>query len=43
VIKVVATDSNPKDWKYAVLFGTECNAGDDIAGFIEAVGENVYE
>ncbi|CCX06139.1 Similar to Protein TOXD; acc. no. P54006 [Pyronema omphalodes CBS 100304] len=43
VIKVVVTDSNPKDWKYAVLFGTECNAGDDIAGFIEAVGENVYE
>ncbi|KAI5821399.1 chaperonin 10-like protein [Pyronema omphalodes] len=43
VIKVVATDSNPKDWKYAVLFGTECNAGDDIAGYIEAVGENVYE
>lgn len=32
---------NPKDWKLPVFFGAESNSGDDIAGTIEAVGDNV--
>ncbi|KAF2026621.1 GroES-like protein [Setomelanomma holmii] len=45
LIKVIATDSNPKDWKasqsHDVAHGI--NQGDDIAGTIHRVGSNVYE
>lgn len=33
--------TNPKDWKIPVWRDSETNTGDDIAGIIEAVGENV--
>ncbi|KAK6500260.1 hypothetical protein TWF481_010607 [Arthrobotrys musiformis] len=40
LIKVAVTGTNPKDWKY---INTEkaFNSGDDIAGTVESVGENV--
>ncbi|KAM0740955.1 hypothetical protein ACQRIT_003812 [Beauveria bassiana] len=41
LIKVVIAGSNPKDWKVPVWSGSNMNSGDDIAGTIEAVGENV--
>lgn len=45
LIKVVFSGSNPKDWKYPLYSGsnTPQNPGDDIAGFVEAVGENIVE
>ncbi|KAI9658958.1 MAG: hypothetical protein M1821_001918 [Bathelium mastoideum] len=43
VIKVVVSGSNPKDWKVPEWMGTTLNQGDDIAGTISAVGENVTE
>ena len=42
LIKVVYSGSNPKDWKRPD-YGEPHNSGDDIAGFVEAVGEGVYE
>ncbi|KAF9769022.1 hypothetical protein IL306_013617 [Fusarium sp. DS 682] len=33
--------TNPKDWKIPTFLGQETNSGDDIAGIVEAVGENV--
>ncbi|KAF8854393.1 GroES-like protein [Acephala macrosclerotiorum] len=45
LIKVFAAGLNPKDWKYT----EDCNesealnAGDDLAGIIEAVGSDVFE
>ncbi|KAJ6555718.1 chaperonin 10-like protein [Mycena sp. CBHHK59/15] len=42
VVKVVVSGSNPKDWKVP-QWGTPGNSGDDIAGIVHAVGENVYE
>jgi len=42
LIKVVFSGTNPKDWKRAE-FGPAHNTGDDIAGYVEAVGENVTE
>ncbi|KAL2783513.1 hypothetical protein BJX66DRAFT_330575 [Aspergillus keveii] len=41
LIKVVVAGSNPKDWKLPVISGIDSNSGDDIAGTIEAVGEDV--
>ncbi|KAI9034775.1 zinc-binding alcohol dehydrogenase family protein [Aspergillus affinis] len=41
LIKVVVAGSNPKDWKLPAMRGTEINSGDDIAGTVEAVGEDV--
>ncbi|KAH8807411.1 chaperonin 10-like protein [Xylogone sp. PMI_703] len=45
LIKVVAAGLNPKDWK--VSKGRDesqaLNAGDDVAGIVEAVGSNVFE
>ncbi len=35
--------SNPKDWKIPLWMGTTLNQGDDIAGVVHEVGENVYE
>ncbi|KAL2807771.1 chaperonin 10-like protein [Aspergillus granulosus] len=45
LIKVIATDSNPKDWKASCNHseGNGVNQGDDISGIIEAVGSSVYE
>jgi NADPH:quinone reductase-like Zn-dependent oxidoreductase len=45
LIKVIVSGTNPKDWKYQVLFNgpQDTNTGDDIAGFVEAVGSNVTE
>jgi len=42
LIKVIFSGSNPKDWKFSHI-GEAHNSGDDIAGIIEAVGENVTE
>lgn len=42
LIKVVCSGSNPKDWKRPD-YGEPHNSGDDIAGIVEAVGENVVE
>jgi NADPH2:quinone reductase len=33
--------TNPKDWKLPALLGIEMNTGDDIAGTVEDVGEDV--
>ncbi|KAJ6104468.1 hypothetical protein N7523_010788 [Penicillium sp. IBT 18751x] len=44
LIRVVVSGTNPKDWKLPAWWpadGTPTNQGDDIAGFIEAVGEGV--
>lgn len=44
LIRVVVSGTNPKDWKMPPLWprdGTPANQGDDIAGYIEAVGEAV--
>ena len=43
LIKVIFSGSNPKDWKMPDMMGEPHNSGDDIAGIIEAVGENVTE
>lgn len=42
LIKVICSGSNPKDWKVPNYTGPH-NSGDDIAGLIEEVGENVTE
>lgn len=43
LIKVIYSGSNPKDWKGPEWLGKPHNSGDDIAGFVEEVGENVVE
>lgn len=43
LIKVVVSGSNPKDWKLPEYRKIAHNSGDDIAGIVEAVGENVFE
>ncbi|KAI1452022.1 GroES-like protein [Annulohypoxylon moriforme] len=43
LIKVVVSGSNPKDWKMAEFRNITGNAGDDIAGVVQEVGENVTE
>ncbi|KAK1752945.1 chaperonin 10-like protein [Echria macrotheca] len=44
LIRVIASGSNPKDWKLADLRpDSPINQGDDIAGVVEKVGANVYE
>lgn len=35
--------SNPKDWKVPEWRGTTQNQGDDIAGVVHEIGENVFE
>ncbi|KAH8645503.1 zinc-binding oxidoreductase-like protein ToxD [Xylariales sp. PMI_506] len=42
-IKVVVSGTNPKDWKYPLWNDHSHNSGDDIAGIVHSVGENVYE
>lgn len=43
LIRLVVSGSNPKDWKYPKLWwsGEPQNTGDDIAGYVEAVGAGV--
>ncbi|KAJ6171151.1 hypothetical protein N7470_000218 [Penicillium chermesinum] len=43
VIRVVVSGTNPKDWKVPAWFADKgpTNQGDDIAGYIEAVGDDV--
>ena len=41
LIKVVVSGSNPKDWKRPEWFQKPHNSGDDIAGIVEAVGDDV--
>ncbi|KAK7186669.1 hypothetical protein DPSP01_001025 [Paraphaeosphaeria sporulosa] len=43
VIQVVVSGSNPKDWKLPEWLGQTANTGDDIAGIVHSVGENVWE
>jgi NADPH2:quinone reductase len=45
LIKVIYSGSNPKDWKVPEwgVFGPPKNEGNDIAGIVEAVGEEVTE
>lgn len=44
LIRVIVSGTNPKDWKFPKMIssnGEYTNQGDDIAGYIEAVGEGV--
>ncbi|CAG7920450.1 unnamed protein product [Penicillium olsonii] len=44
LIRTVISGTNPKDWKYPKHWGPESepsNHGDDIAGYVESVGEGV--
>lgn len=45
LIKVAVAGTNPKDWKLPFRAKSESgtNTGDDLAGYIEAVGSNVTE
>jgi len=43
VIKVVVSGSNPKDWKVPEWLNSSSNTGDDIAGIVHSIGENVFE
>lgn len=43
LIKVIVSGSNPKDWKIPGWTQKSHNSGDDIAGVVESVGENVTE
>ncbi|KAL4735691.1 chaperonin 10-like protein [Aspergillus similis] len=43
LIKVVVSGTNPKDWKLPEWLDHAGNQGDDIAGVVEAVGDNVTE
>ncbi|KIV89751.1 hypothetical protein PV10_07131 [Exophiala mesophila] len=46
VIKVIVSGTNPKDWKYPIVFAPKMsglNTGDDIAGIVHSVGSNVTE
>lgn len=44
LIRTVVSGTNPKDWKQPQIWAPEAepfNHGDDIAGYVEAVGEGV--
>ncbi|KAH7305179.1 chaperonin 10-like protein [Stachybotrys elegans] len=41
LIKVIVAGSNPKDWKHPHFFSQTVNTGDDVAGYVSAVGANV--
>jgi NADPH2:quinone reductase len=43
LIKVVVSGSNPKDWKRPEWFQNPHNSGDDIAGIVEAVADDVTD
>ncbi|KAH6985366.1 putative quinone oxidoreductase [Ilyonectria destructans] len=44
LIKVIVAGTNPKDWKVPIWLPTSnnTNTGDDIAGTVEAFGDNVF-
>ena len=42
LIRTIVSGTNPKDWKIPKLMGGDAaNHGDDIAGYVETVGEGV--
>jgi NADPH2:quinone reductase len=43
LIKVMVSGSNPKDWKRPEWFQTPHNSGDDVAGLVHAMGEDVVD
>ncbi|KAI1324778.1 GroES-like protein [Xylariaceae sp. FL0255] len=43
VIEVLVSGSNPKDWKMPEWMDSNINQGDDIAGIVHEVGDNVTE
>jgi NADPH2:quinone reductase len=43
IIRVVVSGSNPKDWKVPEWGKMTMNQGDDIAGVVHAVGDEVTE
>ena len=43
LIKVVVSGSNPKDWKSPLWTKKAHNSGDDVAGIVHAVGDNITE
>ena len=46
LIRVVVSGTNPKDWKYPLFRGPAAsglNTGDDVAGYVDAVGSEVTE
>ncbi|WYZ42364.1 hypothetical protein EsH8_VI_000063 [Colletotrichum jinshuiense] len=43
LIKVIVSGTNPKDWKLPSWLNVAQNSGDDVAGTIEKVGDEVYE
>jgi NADPH:quinone reductase len=43
LIKVAYAGTNPKDWKFPARANLVQNAGDDMAGVIEQVGEDVLD
>ncbi|KAF3912502.1 Zeta-crystallin [Dactylellina cionopaga] len=44
LIKVAVAGANPKDWKMPVIFAKKsANTCDDVAGFVEAVGSEVFD
>jgi NADPH2:quinone reductase len=45
LVKVIYSGSNPKDWKVPEwgVFGEARNEGNDIAGSVESVGDEVTE
>lgn len=43
LIKILYSGCNPKDWKYPAYLVGVCNPGDDMAGTIVEVGEDVTE
>ena len=44
LIRVVVSGTNPKDWKLPLWhpISNPTNQGDDIAGYVEAIGEGVF-
>lgn len=43
LVRVVVFGTNPKDWKLPFWLNKEDNSGDDVAGIVEVVGEDVFE
>lgn len=43
IIKVIVSGGNPKDWKGPTWYGRVFNQGDDIAGIVHEVGNDVTE
>ena len=43
LIKVICAGFNPKDWKYPFFTKQPGNTGDDVAGEVAEVGEDVFE